>query len=486
MGLPRRGGVTIEEGMPMLRPAPVRKVRAVLLALTMSATLGFGCAVSAAEARSVVGPGATREDAIKAYGWPTGQSQSGTREILIYPQGRIFLDKGKVERVDFSPNVAWAPPRPKPAPRGGVVTKAAAEAVDYWHTDWTAANDEATKRHARLLVLFTGMDWSPASRQFFEDVAAEADFINAFTGEFVFVRLDFPNRLPQSAALREQNAKLRERFEVTTYPSLLMVTPSGVVQGRVDLDTPRPGETYRARMIAAVREMRDAIAARPAPAEPVKRPATPVPAVADLPAKAEKVATPPVSTELSSSLSSAGLLLGVSLGGGFIFVVLVLWLMWRRGSTVPVAGKPAAPLADKPVAAQVVSSADSKLWTKQELRLIAAKLAEAEGHRVAPRLDGLDADLVLTRPGEVRPRALVLCVPAMAGVVSTRRVRELHAAIAVEHIPEAWIVAPGGFASEAREFAAEKKMELIDGQELAERLDALPPLARRRMMGGEG
>jgi hypothetical protein len=472
--------------MPMLRSAPARKIRALLVALAMSAAWCGGSALVAAEARPVVGPGATRDDAIKAYGWPTGQSQSGSREILIYPQGRIFLEKGKVERVDFSPNVAWAPPRPKPVPRGGVATKATEAAVDYWHTDWNAAIEEATKRHARLLVLFTGLDWSPASRQFFEEVAAEADFINAFTGEFVFVRLDFPNRLPQSATLREQNAKLRERFEVTTYPSLLMVTPSGVVQGRVDLDTPRPGETYRVRMIAAVREMRDAIAARPVPAEPVKRPATPVPAVADLPAKAEKVAAPPISTELSSSLSSAGLLLGVSLGGGFIFVVLVLWLMWRRGATVPVAGKPAAPLADKPATTQVVSSADSKLWTKQELRLVAAKLAEAEGHRVAPRLDGLDADLVLTRPGEVHPRALVLCVPAMAGAVSTRRVRELHAAVSVEHIPEAWIVAPGGFASEAREFAAEKKMELIDGQELAERLDALPPLARRRMMGGEG
>ena len=65
--------------------------------------------------------------------------------------------------------------------------------------------------------------------QFHNEVAFEPDFVNAFTGEFVFLRLDFPSRTAQPAALKEQNAQLRERYAVTTYPSLLILSASGVL-----------------------------------------------------------------------------------------------------------------------------------------------------------------------------------------------------------------------------------------------------------------
>ena len=55
-------------------------------------------------------PGATKDEAIEAYGWPTGQSQSGTKEILSYPQGRITLENGRVEKVDFSTSMPWPAP----------------------------------------------------------------------------------------------------------------------------------------------------------------------------------------------------------------------------------------------------------------------------------------------------------------------------------------------------------------------------------------
>ena len=78
------------------------------------AALAFACAGRAAnEPRPVVGPGATKEDVINAYGWPNGQSQSGTKEILSYVQGEVVLDNGRVERVNFSPNVPWQTPRPR-------------------------------------------------------------------------------------------------------------------------------------------------------------------------------------------------------------------------------------------------------------------------------------------------------------------------------------------------------------------------------------
>ena len=38
----------------------------------------------AADSRPVVGPGATKEEVLDAYGWPTGQTQAGAKEILTY------------------------------------------------------------------------------------------------------------------------------------------------------------------------------------------------------------------------------------------------------------------------------------------------------------------------------------------------------------------------------------------------------------------
>jgi hypothetical protein len=79
--------------------------------------LALGSAV-AADSRPVVGPGATKEEVLDAYGWPTGLSQAGAKEILIYPQGRVVLDKGRVEVVDFTLKTPWPAPRPRPGGNG--------------------------------------------------------------------------------------------------------------------------------------------------------------------------------------------------------------------------------------------------------------------------------------------------------------------------------------------------------------------------------
>ena len=143
----------MKEVMSPLTPV-ARKVRLFLLAVVVTVAGGFSWS-EAADARPVVGPGATRDEAIKAYGWPTGQTQTGSREILSYPQGRIFLEKGKLDRVDFSPTMAWPAPRPRPpGPRTSSLKQVDAP-VDFWLTDWVEAQTEAERRHARILILFT-------------------------------------------------------------------------------------------------------------------------------------------------------------------------------------------------------------------------------------------------------------------------------------------------------------------------------------------
>ena len=181
-------------------------------------------AVWAADPRPVVGPGATKEEVLDEYGWPTGQSQAGAKEILIYPQGRVLLDKGRVERVDFSLKTPWPAPRPRPGTAGD---------GESWYTNWPEALREAERRRVRVLVLFVGSDWSPPSKQFLTDVAESADFLTAFLGNFVLVRLDYPTRTTQLKALRSQTLELRERYAVTTYPALIIAEPDGTLAALV-------------------------------------------------------------------------------------------------------------------------------------------------------------------------------------------------------------------------------------------------------------
>jgi hypothetical protein len=69
--------------------------------------------LNAADSRPLVGTGATRDEVVRTYGAPSGQSISGAKEVLTYPQGRVFLENGRVERVDFSTNVPWSTPSPR-------------------------------------------------------------------------------------------------------------------------------------------------------------------------------------------------------------------------------------------------------------------------------------------------------------------------------------------------------------------------------------
>ncbi|MEY2879892.1 MAG: hypothetical protein RLZZ15_2272, partial [Verrucomicrobiota bacterium] len=239
------------------------------------ALFGFALAVSAlplaraADQKSVVGPGASRDDVIAAYGWPMGQSQSGAKEILRYPQGSITLANGRVERVDFSPNIPWPAPRPKPpGPTNSTAKKKGpTPPADEWGTDLDIALSEAARRRVRILAAFTGSDWSPPSKAFLDEVAQHPDFVTACIADFVFLRVDFPTRVAQSPDLKRQNEQLRARCGVTTYPALVVLSARGEPVGVVDLARDRGLPTYRERVVAAVVEVRDLLRAKPVAAD---------------------------------------------------------------------------------------------------------------------------------------------------------------------------------------------------------------------------
>ena len=429
-------------------------------------------AVWAADPRPVVGPGATKEEVLDAYGWPTGQSQAGAKEILIYPQGRVVLDKGRVETVDFSLKTPWPAPRPRPGTAGG---------GESWYTNWPEALREAERRHVRVLILFVGSDWSPPSKQFLTDVAESGDFLSAFLGNFVLVKLDYPTRTTQLKALRSQNVELRERYEVTTYPALVIADPDGTLAARVDLNRTRPDDSYRAQVIAAVREARDALAPLPGTG---KGPAGPGPNGGRKAANPNAVAVPAPGSALaagnaaagsatSASLASAGWALSWGLGGGTVLAALLLWLFWRK-KTLVVANNSTAAERVADAASGLPSVVEMAEWPQARVRAIVGVVAESEGYEVTVRAGGSDGDLGLARAGEEgRISVIVACAPASAGPVSAKRLRELFGTITIEGVGTGWYVGIAGFSSEAREYAQTHGLVLIGREGLREQLRAL-------------
>jgi len=435
----------------------------------------------AADARPIAGPGATKEAVIDAYGWPTGQSISGTKEILNYPQGQVTLENGRVEKLDFSTKQPWPAPRPRPGPPTATTVKKPEAPVDFWLSKYEDAVNEARRRRARILVLFSGPDWSPGSKQFQTDVEFHPDFVNAFTADFVFLRLEFATRSPIAPELREQNSRLRELYGVTTYPALMVISASGTLVGAVDLMKAQEGDTYRARVIAAVREIRDLLASRPLePAAPAA-----APAVADGAPSAPRPSVGEVA--LGSSLLAARWLVLCAIGGGGAVALGLFWLVWRKR-------KPrAAPVSRSTIAARISdaasglpSAAELLAWPKARVCALVAALAEADGYAAALEPAGGDKDVVLRRAGEPQPQVLVCCAAGSAGVVPAKRVRELLGTLTADGVGTGWFVAPAGFSTDARMYAAQHNIRLFDHDGLLAQLRDLPPLLLPKVLARLG
>jgi hypothetical protein len=177
------------------------------------------------------------------------------------------------------------------------------------------------------------------------------------------------------------------------------------------------------------------------------------------------------------SLVMGAIVLGLALAG------LAWWLLWRKSQ--PTAADPHATSV-----AERISDAASGLpapneianWSREKLVAVITGLAELDDHLVSPRGGGGDGDLALTRKGDEKPSIIVFCQPGDAGSASVKRVRELFGTITIENVERGWFVAPMGFSHEAKEFARERQIVLMDAEDLVGQMRAAPPILLRKIL----
>lgn len=97
-----------------------------------------------------------------------------------------------------------------------------------WLTSFSDAQTAANKEHKLLLLDFTGSDWCPPCIKLEQEVFSKPQFSDYAKTNLVLVKLDFPAGR-QPASLRAANEALGHKFDVSGFPTVLVLKPDGKV-----------------------------------------------------------------------------------------------------------------------------------------------------------------------------------------------------------------------------------------------------------------
>jgi thioredoxin-related protein len=148
----------------------------------------------------------------------------------------------------------------------------AAGAGELWTENAKDAMAQAAKEKKDLLMDFTGSDWCGWCIKLDKEVFSQPAFTEEAPKQFVLLKLDFPQRKPQSAELKKQNAELQAKYGVEGYPTIVLADAKGRAYAQTGY---RPGgaEGYLKHLaeLRAGREKRDAAFAQAAAAKGIER-----------------------------------------------------------------------------------------------------------------------------------------------------------------------------------------------------------------------
>lgn len=101
-----------------------------------------------------------------------------------------------------------------------------------WTTNYQAALQQAQRENKALLLLFTGSNWCTYCTRLEQEVLDRPECIQALSPYFIFVKLDYqrPN-VSLSPQLVEQTAALKRQYNITRYPTVVVINPQERVLG---------------------------------------------------------------------------------------------------------------------------------------------------------------------------------------------------------------------------------------------------------------
>jgi thioredoxin-related protein len=114
----------------------------------------------------------------------------------------------------------------------------AGDEASVWQTKFEDAKTKAKADKKLLLVDFTGSDWCGWCIKLKQEVFDQEVFLKEAPQRFVLVELDFPRTKQLPEELKTQNDQLAQQFQVSGFPTILMLDAEGQLIARTGY---RPG-----------------------------------------------------------------------------------------------------------------------------------------------------------------------------------------------------------------------------------------------------
>lgn len=102
-----------------------------------------------------------------------------------------------------------------------------------WTDDFAAAQRRAKSEKKLILMDFTGSDWCRSCMRLRSQVLDSPAFESYAKDKFIFMEVDCPRTKKLPDKLAKQNRSLCDRYRISGFPTLLVVTPKGEVVGGV-------------------------------------------------------------------------------------------------------------------------------------------------------------------------------------------------------------------------------------------------------------
>lgn len=95
-----------------------------------------------------------------------------------------------------------------------------------WQTNYEQAVQQSKATSKPLVLFFTGSDWCGWCNKLDEEAFDAPEFAEAVSNKFVFVKLDFPLYTAQDPQLKAQNKELQQKYDVRSFPTVILVDPN--------------------------------------------------------------------------------------------------------------------------------------------------------------------------------------------------------------------------------------------------------------------
>lgn len=96
-----------------------------------------------------------------------------------------------------------------------------------WKTDLKEALATAKQENKVVLVNFTGSDWCQWCKRLSDEVFSKSEFEEFANKNLVLVKIDFPQNIPQSNAIKFYNQQLANMYGVEGFPTIILLDKNG-------------------------------------------------------------------------------------------------------------------------------------------------------------------------------------------------------------------------------------------------------------------